>query len=169
MWWMVFSGNSLWPNLSWSYLNYRNFKFEKKKTLPQWLEVIFFLRQSVPSRHFPSSLNIQGSTFHIGSRGKWKGLYSVTLKSLYHQRYYNHKERAAKASFLPCCSMNRVFCDSWFCCQVWMPPITSAPLLNPSSPLYQCHRFSPTCLPLRGRVTTTWPPIVTCRCIFYKN
>lgn len=35
------------------------------------------MANSVPSRPFPSDLNIQGSKFHIGSRGRWKGLYSV--------------------------------------------------------------------------------------------
>ncbi|KAM3595352.1 uncharacterized protein V6R79_022239 [Siganus canaliculatus] len=36
----------------------------------------------VPSRPFPSGLNIQGSRFHIGSRGRWKGLYSGLLRQL---------------------------------------------------------------------------------------
>ncbi|XP_032355476.1 thrombospondin-type laminin G domain and EAR repeat-containing protein [Etheostoma spectabile] len=36
----------------------------------------------VPSRPFPSDLNIQGSRFHIGSRGRWKGLYSGMLRQL---------------------------------------------------------------------------------------
>ncbi|XP_047467399.1 thrombospondin-type laminin G domain and EAR repeat-containing protein-like [Mugil cephalus] len=36
----------------------------------------------VPSRPFPSDLNIQGSRFHIGSRGKWKGLFSGLLRQL---------------------------------------------------------------------------------------
>ncbi|XP_045917721.1 thrombospondin-type laminin G domain and EAR repeat-containing protein-like isoform X2 [Micropterus dolomieu] len=36
----------------------------------------------VPSRPFPSDLNIQGSRFHIGSRGRWKGLYSGLLRQL---------------------------------------------------------------------------------------
>ncbi|XP_074516712.1 thrombospondin-type laminin G domain and EAR repeat-containing protein [Sebastes fasciatus] len=36
----------------------------------------------VPSRPFPSDLNIQGSKFHIGSRGRWKGLYSGLLRQL---------------------------------------------------------------------------------------
>ncbi|KAM9340940.1 thrombospondin-type laminin G domain and EAR repeat-containing protein-like [Symphorus nematophorus] len=35
-----------------------------------------------PSRPFPSDLNIQGSRFHIGSRGRWKGLYSGLLRQL---------------------------------------------------------------------------------------
>ncbi|XP_074548223.1 thrombospondin-type laminin G domain and EAR repeat-containing protein-like [Halichoeres trimaculatus] len=36
----------------------------------------------VPSRPFPSDLNIQGARFHIGSRGRWKGLYSGLLRQL---------------------------------------------------------------------------------------
>ncbi|XP_026161813.1 thrombospondin-type laminin G domain and EAR repeat-containing protein-like isoform X2 [Mastacembelus armatus] len=36
----------------------------------------------VPSRPFPSNLNIQGSRFHIGSRGRWKGLFSGLLRQL---------------------------------------------------------------------------------------
>ncbi|XP_040916634.1 thrombospondin-type laminin G domain and EAR repeat-containing protein-like [Toxotes jaculatrix] len=35
-----------------------------------------------PSRPFPSDLNIQGSRFHIGSRGRWKGLFSGLLRQL---------------------------------------------------------------------------------------
>uniref|UniRef100_A0A3Q3LAA9 Thrombospondin type laminin G domain and EAR repeats n=1 Tax=Mastacembelus armatus TaxID=205130 RepID=A0A3Q3LAA9_9TELE len=31
---------------------------------------------------FPSNLNIQGSRFHIGSRGRWKGLFSGLLRQL---------------------------------------------------------------------------------------
>lgn len=31
----------------------------------------------VPTHPFPSDLNIQGSRFHIGNRGRWKGLFSV--------------------------------------------------------------------------------------------
>uniref|UniRef100_A0A3B5BIQ6 Thrombospondin-type laminin G domain and EAR repeat-containing protein-like n=1 Tax=Stegastes partitus TaxID=144197 RepID=A0A3B5BIQ6_9TELE len=36
----------------------------------------------VPSGPFPSDLNIQGSRFHIGSRGRWKGLFSGLLRQL---------------------------------------------------------------------------------------
>ncbi|CAJ1073332.1 thrombospondin-type laminin G domain and EAR repeat-containing protein-like isoform X2 [Xyrichtys novacula] len=36
----------------------------------------------VPSRPLPSDLNIQGARFHIGSRGRWKGLYSGLLRQL---------------------------------------------------------------------------------------
>ncbi|CAG5866600.1 unnamed protein product [Menidia menidia] len=36
----------------------------------------------VLSRPFPSDLNIQGSTFHIGSQGRWKGLFSGLLRQL---------------------------------------------------------------------------------------
>uniref|UniRef100_A0A3B4GC11 Thrombospondin-type laminin G domain and EAR repeat-containing protein-like n=1 Tax=Pundamilia nyererei TaxID=303518 RepID=A0A3B4GC11_9CICH len=36
----------------------------------------------IPSRPFPSDLNIQGSRFHIGSRGLWKGLFSGLLRQL---------------------------------------------------------------------------------------
>ncbi|XP_061599449.1 thrombospondin-type laminin G domain and EAR repeat-containing protein-like [Cololabis saira] len=36
----------------------------------------------VPSRPFPSDLNIQGSRFHIGSRGRWKGLFSGLMRQL---------------------------------------------------------------------------------------
>lgn len=36
----------------------------------------------VPSRPFPSDLNIQGSRFNIGSRGRWKGLFSGLLRQL---------------------------------------------------------------------------------------
>ncbi|XP_013865211.1 thrombospondin-type laminin G domain and EAR repeat-containing protein isoform X2 [Austrofundulus limnaeus] len=35
-----------------------------------------------PSRPFPSDLNIQGSRVHIGSRGRWKGLFSGLLRQL---------------------------------------------------------------------------------------
>ncbi|XP_006798471.1 thrombospondin-type laminin G domain and EAR repeat-containing protein-like [Neolamprologus brichardi] len=36
----------------------------------------------IPSRPFPSDLNIQGSRFHIGSRGLWKGLFSGLMRQL---------------------------------------------------------------------------------------
>ncbi|XP_071354272.1 thrombospondin-type laminin G domain and EAR repeat-containing protein-like [Trachinotus anak] len=36
----------------------------------------------VPSTPFPSDLNIQGSRFHIGSGGRWKGLFSGLLRQL---------------------------------------------------------------------------------------
>ncbi|KAG7224082.1 hypothetical protein INR49_019817 [Caranx melampygus] len=36
----------------------------------------------VPSTPFPSDINIQGSRFHIGSRGRWKGLFSGLLRQL---------------------------------------------------------------------------------------
>ncbi|XP_028995913.1 thrombospondin-type laminin G domain and EAR repeat-containing protein-like [Betta splendens] len=36
----------------------------------------------VPSRPFPLDVNIQGSRFHIGSRGRWKGLFSGLLRQL---------------------------------------------------------------------------------------
>ncbi|XP_017272960.1 thrombospondin-type laminin G domain and EAR repeat-containing protein isoform X1 [Kryptolebias marmoratus] len=36
----------------------------------------------IPSRPFPSDLNIQGSRVHIGSRGRWKGLFSGLLRQL---------------------------------------------------------------------------------------
>ncbi|XP_034063282.1 thrombospondin-type laminin G domain and EAR repeat-containing protein-like [Gymnodraco acuticeps] len=36
----------------------------------------------VPSGPFPPDLNIQGARFHIGSRGRWKGLYSGLLRQL---------------------------------------------------------------------------------------
>ncbi|KAM9842476.1 thrombospondin-type laminin G domain and EAR repeat-containing protein-like [Aulostomus maculatus] len=39
-------------------------------------------REISPSRPFPSDLNIQGSRFHIGSRGRWKGLFSGLLRQL---------------------------------------------------------------------------------------
>ncbi|XP_044231368.1 thrombospondin-type laminin G domain and EAR repeat-containing protein-like isoform X1 [Thunnus albacares] len=39
-------------------------------------------QEIVPSRPFPSDLNIQGSRFHIGSRGRWKGLFSGLLRQL---------------------------------------------------------------------------------------
>ncbi|CAG10357.1 unnamed protein product, partial [Tetraodon nigroviridis] len=35
-----------------------------------------------PTRHFPSGLSFQGSKFHIGSKGKWKGLFSGLLRQL---------------------------------------------------------------------------------------
>ncbi|XP_014855228.1 PREDICTED: thrombospondin-type laminin G domain and EAR repeat-containing protein-like [Poecilia mexicana] len=38
--------------------------------------------ESVPSRAFPSDLNIQASRFHIGSRGRWKGLFSGLMRQL---------------------------------------------------------------------------------------
>ncbi|TMS21009.1 Thrombospondin-type laminin G domain and EAR repeat-containing protein [Larimichthys crocea] len=38
--------------------------------------------EMVPSKPFPSDLNIQGSRFYIGSRGKWKGSYSGLLRQL---------------------------------------------------------------------------------------
>ncbi|XP_053191834.1 thrombospondin-type laminin G domain and EAR repeat-containing protein-like [Scomber japonicus] len=39
-------------------------------------------QEIIPSRHFPSDLYIQGSRFHIGSRGKWKGLFSGLMRQL---------------------------------------------------------------------------------------
>ncbi|XP_060939269.1 thrombospondin-type laminin G domain and EAR repeat-containing protein-like [Limanda limanda] len=36
----------------------------------------------IPTRPFPSDVNIQGSRFHIGSRGRWKGLFSGLLRQL---------------------------------------------------------------------------------------
>uniref|UniRef100_A0A146ZKE6 Thrombospondin type laminin G domain and EAR repeats n=1 Tax=Fundulus heteroclitus TaxID=8078 RepID=A0A146ZKE6_FUNHE len=36
----------------------------------------------VPSRAFPSDLILQGSRFHIGSRGRWKGLFSGLMRQL---------------------------------------------------------------------------------------
>ncbi|XP_029973422.1 thrombospondin-type laminin G domain and EAR repeat-containing protein-like [Salarias fasciatus] len=36
----------------------------------------------VPSRPFPSDLNVQESRFNIGSRGRWKGLFSGLLRQL---------------------------------------------------------------------------------------
>ncbi|CAK6978604.1 thrombospondin-type laminin G domain and EAR repeat-containing protein-like [Scomber scombrus] len=39
-------------------------------------------QEITPSRHFPSDLYIQGSRFHIGSRGKWKGLFSGLMRQL---------------------------------------------------------------------------------------
>ncbi|XP_042357388.1 thrombospondin-type laminin G domain and EAR repeat-containing protein-like [Plectropomus leopardus] len=39
-------------------------------------------QEIVPSRPFPSDINIQGSRFHIGSRGRWKGFYSGLLRQL---------------------------------------------------------------------------------------
>uniref|UniRef100_A0A3Q3W5M0 Thrombospondin-like N-terminal domain-containing protein n=1 Tax=Mola mola TaxID=94237 RepID=A0A3Q3W5M0_MOLML len=36
----------------------------------------------IPPRQFPSSLNFQGSRFHVGSRGEWKGFYSGLLRQL---------------------------------------------------------------------------------------
>ncbi|XP_032403504.1 thrombospondin-type laminin G domain and EAR repeat-containing protein-like isoform X2 [Xiphophorus hellerii] len=38
--------------------------------------------ESGPSRAFPSDLNIQASRFHIGSRGRWKGLFSGLMRQL---------------------------------------------------------------------------------------
>ncbi|XP_058471470.1 thrombospondin-type laminin G domain and EAR repeat-containing protein-like [Solea solea] len=38
--------------------------------------------QIVPTRPFPLDLNIQGSRFHIGNRGRWKGLFSGMLRQL---------------------------------------------------------------------------------------
>ncbi|TNM95279.1 hypothetical protein fugu_016362 [Takifugu bimaculatus] len=35
-----------------------------------------------PTRRFPSGPSLQGSRFHIGSRGKWKGLFSGLLRQL---------------------------------------------------------------------------------------
>ncbi|KAM9354043.1 thrombospondin-type laminin G domain and EAR repeat-containing protein-like [Pholidichthys leucotaenia] len=35
-----------------------------------------------PSRPFPSDLSIRGSRFHIGSRGKWRGMFSGLLRQL---------------------------------------------------------------------------------------
>ncbi len=62
--------------------------------------------------------------------------------------------------------MLRVCCDSWFWCQVWMRPITSAPRLNPNWQFCQYHRSSQTCLSWGGRLTFVWPLTVTRRCIF---
>lgn len=61
----------------------------------------------------------------------------------------------------------RVCCVNWFWCQDQMPPITSAPLPNPSYQFCQYHRFSQTCLSRGVIVTATQPPMVTRRCIFY--
>ncbi|XP_024910554.1 thrombospondin-type laminin G domain and EAR repeat-containing protein-like [Cynoglossus semilaevis] len=36
----------------------------------------------VPSHPFPSDLNIQGSRFHIGNRGRWKGLFSGLIRQV---------------------------------------------------------------------------------------
>ncbi|CAL9686960.1 unnamed protein product [Knipowitschia caucasica] len=36
----------------------------------------------IPSEPFPSELNLQRSRFHIGSRGRWKGLFSGLLRQL---------------------------------------------------------------------------------------
>ncbi|XP_043999053.1 thrombospondin-type laminin G domain and EAR repeat-containing protein-like [Gambusia affinis] len=38
--------------------------------------------ESAPSRAFPSDLNIQATRFHIGSRGRWKGLFSGLMRQL---------------------------------------------------------------------------------------
>lgn len=39
------------------------------------------MANSIPSRPFPSDLNIRGSKFNVGSRGRWKELYSVSIIS----------------------------------------------------------------------------------------
>lgn len=39
-------------------------------------------QEILPSKPFPSDLNIQGSTFHLGSRGRWKGLFSGLLRQV---------------------------------------------------------------------------------------
>ncbi|CAN9502415.1 unnamed protein product [Ophioblennius macclurei] len=39
-------------------------------------------QEIVPSRPFPSDLSVQGSRFNIGSRGRWKGLFSGLLRQL---------------------------------------------------------------------------------------
>lgn len=57
---------------------------QKKNNLLHLLEIIIYIFYgSIPSRPFPSDLNIQGSRFHIGSRGLWKGLFSVRCISLF--------------------------------------------------------------------------------------
>ncbi|KAM4625286.1 thrombospondin-type laminin G domain and EAR repeat-containing protein-like [Polymixia lowei] len=38
--------------------------------------------EMVPAVSFPPDLNIQGSRFHLGSRGRWKGLFSGLLRQL---------------------------------------------------------------------------------------
>ncbi|XP_040055648.2 thrombospondin-type laminin G domain and EAR repeat-containing protein isoform X1 [Gasterosteus aculeatus] len=39
-------------------------------------------QEIIPSRPFPSDLNIRGSKFNVGSRGRWKELYSGLLRQL---------------------------------------------------------------------------------------
>lgn len=68
---------------------------------------------------------------------------------------------------MSCCPINRVWCDSWSWCLARMPPITSARPPNRSWQLSLSHSSSWTYQSLRGRVTATWAPIVTCRCIFF--
>lgn len=52
-----------------------------------------------------------------------------------------------------CRPMYRVCYDSWFWCQVRMPPIRSAPLPTHNSQLSQYRHFSQTCLSWGGRET----------------
>lgn len=68
---------------------------------------------------------------------------------------------------MSCCPINRVWCDSWSWCLALTPPITSARPPNRSWQLSRSHSSSWTYQSPRGRVTATWAPIVTCRCIFF--
>lgn len=65
------------------------------------------------------------------------------------------------------CPINRVWCDSWSWCLALTPPITSARPPNRSWQLSRSHSSSWTYQSPRRRVTATWAPIVTCRCIFF--
>lgn len=72
VWSTVMRGNSLWckgRNIA-CYLSY-------------WKQLSLYV--SFPTRRFPSGPSLQGSRFHIGSRGKWKGLYSVRIQFTHHR------------------------------------------------------------------------------------
>lgn len=71
--------------------------------------------------------------------------------------------------FFSPCSTNRAWCDSWSWCLVQTPLITSARPPSPSWQLCRSHSSSWIYRSPGGRVTATWAPIVTCRCIFFSQ
>lgn len=87
-------GNSLWSKEG------RNIACH----LSYWKQLSFYV--SFPTRHFPSGLSFQGSRFHIGSRGKWKGLFSVRTRFTYHRPhkccFFSPAINITLAFFLPC-------------------------------------------------------------------
>lgn len=87
-------GNSLWSKEG------RNIACH----LSYWKQLSFYV--SFPTRHFPSGLSFQGSRFHIGSRGKWKGLFSVRIRFTYHRPlkycFFSPANNITLAFFLPC-------------------------------------------------------------------
>lgn len=85
-------GNSLWckgRNIA-RYLSY-------------WKQLSLYV--SFPTRLFPSGPILQGSRFHIGSRGKWKGLFSVRIQFTHHPPLkccFSPPNNITLAFILPC-------------------------------------------------------------------